>query len=122
MWALVKTLMVKFALFRILLKGLGSLAFLIPLALVLKGIGWPLLVVMLVLGFPILIVLFVIGLPVFLVLAVGGFLISLLFMAMTVGAFFLKFLILVVVPLMLVWWLVQTLAGWDKPKPGVDSV
>ncbi len=122
MWALVKTLMVKFALFRILLKGLGSLAFLIPLALVLKGIGWPLLVVLLVLGFPILLVLFVIGLPVFLVLAVGGFLISLLFMAMTVGAFFLKFLILVVVPLVLVWWLVKTLAGWDKPKPGVDSI
>ena len=122
MWALFKTLLVKFALFRILLKGLGSLAFLIPLALLLKGIGWPLLVVLAVLALPIFLVLLVIGLPIFIVLGIGGLLVSLLFMAMTVGAVFIKFLIFVVVPIMLVWWLVKTLAGWgDKPKPGVDA-
>src|SRR5687768_5279095 len=122
MWSLVKTLLVKFALFRILLKGLGSLAFLIPLALLLKGIGWPLLVVLAVLAIPIFLVLLVIGLPIFIVLGIGGFLVSLLFMAMTVGAVFIKFLIFVVVPIMLVWWLVKTVMGWgDKPKPGVDA-
>lgn len=122
MWSLVKALMVKFALFRILLKGLGSLAFLIPLALLLKGIGWPLLVVLAVLALPIFLVLLVIGLPIFLVLAVGGLLVSLLFMAMTVGAVFLKFLVFVVVPIMLVWWLVKTVFGWgDGPKPGADA-
>ena len=122
MWALLKTLFVKVALFRVLLKGLGSLAFLIPIALVLKGIGWPVLLVLGVLAFPILIVLFLVGLPVFMVLAVGGLLVSLLGVAMTVGVALLKFLIFVVVPVMLVWWFVKMLAGWDKPKPGADSV
>ena len=42
MWALFKTLFAQWALFKILLRGFGSLAFLVPLALLLKTSPAPL--------------------------------------------------------------------------------
>ena len=50
MWALLKSLLTKWAFFKVLLKALGSLAWLIPIAFVLKAIGLPFLLLLLVLG------------------------------------------------------------------------
>ena len=103
MWALLKSLVAKWAFFKVLLKALGSLAWLIPIAFVLKAIGIPALVLLLILGAPILIVLAVIGLPLLFVLIVGGVLISALFAILAIGVSVLK----IAIPIALVAWIVN---------------
>ena len=103
MWALLKSLLAKWAFFKVLLKALGSLAWLIPFAFVLKAIGIPALILLMVMGVPILIVLAIIGLPLILVLVVGGFLISTLFAILAIGVTALK----VAIPIVLIVWIVN---------------
>ena len=68
MWSAIRWLVLRIAAIRWLFK-LGGLAFLLPLALLLKTIGLPLLGVLAVVGDPgLLILLFLFGLPIFLVL------------------------------------------------------
>ena len=103
MWALLKSLLAKWAFFKVLLKALGSLAWLIPIAFVLKAIGIPLLLLLLILGAPILIVLAVIGLPLLFVLVIGGLLISALFAILSIGLTALK----IAIPIVIVVWIVN---------------
>lgn len=103
MWALLKSLLAKWAVFKVLLKALGSLAWLIPLAFILKAIGIPALILLLILGAPILIVLAVFGLPLILVLIVGGFLIAALFAILAIGVTALK----IALPFIIVFYLVR---------------
>jgi hypothetical protein len=127
MWNLIKWLLAKWALWRILLKTLGSLAFLIPIALILKFIGLSILKVLAVMGLPIFIVLAVIGLPFILVFVFGGLLIALLFAVLTLGFAALK----IALPIILVIWIVRwlTRSRGDRPEndmtvreePGPDA-
>ena len=113
MWALIKWLVLKLAVVRWLFKTLGGLAIFVPLALLLKTIGWPILLVLGVLALPVLFVLFIFGLPIFLVLVVGGMVMSFLFALLSFGLVVLKFAVLVVLPIYLLW----RIACWLFRRP-----
>ena len=98
---------------------LGGLAFLLPLALLLKTIGLPILIVLAVLALPVLIVLLLFGLPIFLVLILGSMLMGLIGMVLSIGVAALKFGLFVVLPIWLVWTLVSKMMG--KKKGGGDG-
>ena len=120
MWSLLKALLLKWVWFRVLLKSLGSLAFLLPLALLLKTLGWPVLVVLAVLAIPVFIVLAIVGLPIIAVMAIGGGLMAILYMLMAVGAVLVKFLLFVVLPIAVLLWVARKLAngnGKSEPPP-----
>lgn len=107
MWALLKSLLAQWALFKILLKALGSLAWLIPVAFLLKAVGLPMLVLLAVLALPIFIVLAIVGLPAMFVLIAGVVLLAGLFFLLSLGIAVLK----IAIPLILVWWLLKWLFG-----------
>jgi hypothetical protein len=100
-------LLAKWALWRMLLKLLGSLAFLIPIALILKAIGLSILKVLLVLGMPIFIVLAIIGLPFILVFIFGGMLLAFLFAVLTLGFAALKIALPIILVVLLVQWIIK---------------
>src|SRR5215510_10815321 len=101
MWSLIKWLVMKLAVVRWLFKILGGFGFLIPLALLLKTIGWPILLILGVLAAPVLLFLFIFGLPIFLVLIVGGMIMSFLFAVLSFGVVVLKIAVGVGIPLWL---------------------
>lgn len=105
MWALLKSLLAKWAIFKLLLRTLGSLAWLIPIAFLLKAIGLPVLILLLVLAVPILIVLAMIGLPIILVVILGGAFLSLILALLSLGFAALK----IALPILIIIWLVQWL-------------
>ena len=72
MWTFLKGLLVQWAILKLLLKSLGSLGILVPLAFLLKLIGLKLIAVLGILALPLLIVLAIIGLPFILVFLMGG--------------------------------------------------
>jgi hypothetical protein len=67
MWTLIKGLLLKWAMLKWLLKSLGSLGILVPIAFVLKMIGLPVLMVLAVLALPVLLMLALFGMPFILV-------------------------------------------------------
>ena len=105
MWTLIKSLLAKWALFQVLLRALGKLAWLLPIAFLLKAIGIPMLLLLLVLALPIFILLAVIGLPIVMVLVVGGVLIAGLMALLTFGFTVLK----IALPIILIVWFVRWL-------------
>ena len=111
MWSAIRWLVLRIAAIRWLFK-LGGLAFLLPLALLLKTIGLPLLIVLAVLAIPILIILFLFGLPIFLVFIFGSMLMGLIGVVLTVGIAALKFGLFVVLPIWLIWKLGGKMWGW----------
>jgi hypothetical protein len=119
MWSILKWLAMRLAIVRWIFKVLGLLAFL-PIAFLLKAIGWPLLIVLAVLALPVLFVLFLFGLPIFLVLLVGGLAMSVLFAALSFGMLALKFAVFVVLPVWLGWklvsWLFRGRTTGDVPR------
>jgi hypothetical protein len=102
MWSAIRWLVLRLVAARWLFK-LGGLAFLVPLALLLKTIGLPLLGVLGVLAFPILVLLFLFGLPIFLVLLFGSLFIGMLGMVLTLGVAAIKIGLFIVLPAWLVW-------------------
>ena len=92
-------------------KTLAVAALIVPAVLVLQFIGWPLLAILGVLALPVLFVLFLFGLPVFLVLLVGGMLLGLVGAVLSIGLVALKFALIVVLPIWLVWQLGKLLFG-----------
>jgi hypothetical protein len=102
MWSAIRWLVLRLVAARWLFK-LGGLAFLVPLALLLKTIGLPILGVLGVLVFPILVLLFLFGLPIFLVLVFGSLFIGMLGMVLTLGVAAIKIGLFVVLPAWLVW-------------------
>ena len=111
MWSAIRWLVLRIAAIRWLFK-LGGLAFLLPLALLLKTIGLPLLAVLGVLAIPVLILLFLFGLPIFLVLIAGSMLMGLIGVVLTVGIAALKFGLFVVLPIWLLWKLGSQISCW----------
>jgi hypothetical protein len=102
MWSAIRWLVLRLVAARWLFK-LGGLAFLVPLALLLKTIGLPILGVLGVLVFPILVLLFLFGLPIFLVLLFGSLFIGMLGMVLTLGVAAIKIGLFIVLPAWLVW-------------------
>jgi hypothetical protein len=120
MWSAIRWLVMRVAMIRWLFK-LGGLAFLLPIALLLKTIGLPILMVLGVLALPVLIVLFLFGLPVFLVLIAGSMLMGLIGMVLTIGVAALKFGLLVVLPIWLAFALAKKVSNWGRKKGGGDG-
>jgi len=117
MWTLIKSLLLKWALLRTLLRVLGSLGWLLPLAFVLKAVGIPLLLLLAVLAIPLFVVLAVIGLPFLLVMLVGGALLSLTMWIVSLGLVALK----IALPVLLVVWVIRWLTRNPERPAGGDS-
>lgn len=116
MWALLKSLLAQWALFRVLLAALGRLAWLLPIAFLLKAIGLPMLVLLAVLALPIFLVLAIVGLPLMFVLITGVLLLAGFFFLLTLGIAVLK----IVIPILLVVWLLRWLFGNGGRHRGAD--
>ena len=118
MWALLKSLLAQWAILKLLLKSVGSLTWLLPLAFLLKAVGLPLLLLLAMLAIPLVIVLVIIGLPIILVVVVGGALMTFTLWVVSMGLLALK----VAIPVLLVFWLVRWLmrsngGATDTSKP-----
>ena len=120
MWSVIRWLVLRVAAIRWLFK-LGGLAFLLPIALLLKTIGLPLLAVLAVLALPILIILLLFGLPLFLVLIFGSMLMGIIGVVLTIGVAALKIGLFIVLPIWLVWKLGAKIGCWIKKRGDSDS-
>ena len=115
MWTFLKGLLVQWAIIKLLLKSLGSLGILVPLAFLLKLLGLKLIAVLGILALPVLLVLAIIGLPFILVFLMGGFLLALVAGALSLGIMVLK----IVLPIAIVFWMLSWLFGKKRgDKPG----
>src|SRR3990172_5120287 len=103
MGALLKSLLTKWELFKILLKGLGGFAWLIPIAFILKFIGLPVLMVLAILAAPVFIILAILGLPLMFVAVTGILLLVGLFAILAFGIAVLK----IAIPIFIVYWLLR---------------
>ncbi len=103
MWNLITSLLAKWALFKLLLKTLGSLGWLLPVAFLLKLVGIPVLVVLAILALPVFIVLAIVGLPIMFVIVAGIMLLVGFFAMLSIGILALK----IVIPILLVYWLIR---------------
>ena len=113
MWALLKTLLSQWALFKVLLAALGRLAWLIPVAFILKTIGLPMLTLLLLLALPIFIVLALVGLPFIVVAIAGTLLVAGFFFLLSLGLTVLK----IAIPIVLIVWIVRWFTrNGDRPK------
>ena len=120
MWSAIRWLVLRIAAIRWLFK-LGGLAFLLPIAFLLKTIGLPLLGILSVLAIPVLILLFLFGLPVFLVFIFGSMLMGLIGMVLTIGLAAVKIGLFVVLPLWLMWTVGSKISGWVFKRGGGDD-
>jgi hypothetical protein len=116
MWALIQSLLTKWALVKVILRALASLGWLVPIAFVLKAVGLPLLIMIAVLGLPIFIVLALFGLPILLVLCVGALLLVGIFVVLSLGVAALK----IALPVLIVVWLVRWFLGKGTKDEGAD--
>ena len=103
MWSLITSLLAKWALFKLLLKTLGSMAWLLPVAFILKLIGLPVLIVLAILAAPIFIILAIIGLPIMFVIVAGVILLVGFFFLLSMGLLVLK----IAIPIILIYWLMR---------------
>jgi hypothetical protein len=103
MWSLITSLLAKWALFKLLLKTLGSMAWLLPVAFILKLIGLPVLIVLAILAAPIFIILAIIGLPIMFVVVAGIVLLVGFFFMLSMGLLVLK----IAIPIILIYWLIR---------------
>lgn len=116
MWTLIARILKALALLKVL-RGLGGLAWLIPLALVLKAIGLPLLILLAILAIPILIVLAVLGLPLILIVVVGGAMLMVVGWVLTLGAIALK----LAVPALLIYLAIKWFVAPRRPRSSIDE-
>ena len=103
MWSLLTSLLAKLALLKLVLKTLGSLGLLLPIAFVLKAIGMPILIVLAILAAPIFIVLAIIGMPFMFIIVVGIMLLVGFFAMLSIGLLALK----IAIPILLIYWLMR---------------
>jgi hypothetical protein len=103
MWSFITSLLTKWALLKLLLKTLGSLGWLIPVAFILKFIGLPVLAVLALLALPVFIILAIVGLPIMFVFVAGILLLVGFFALLSIGVAVLK----IAIPILLVYWLLR---------------
>ena len=108
-------LFLDFVVLRTILRSVGWLVALIPVAFLFKFVGLPLLAILAVIGLPLLVILLFLGLPIIVVLVLGSMLMAVVGAVLAIGIPLLK----IILPIALVVWLV----GWfwrrgrgDEPK------
>jgi uncharacterized membrane protein (DUF485 family) len=114
MWALIKSLLTQWALFKILLKSLGSLAWLLPIAFLLKFIGLPALIILAIVAAPLIIILLIVGLPMAFVAVAGAVILAGIFFLLSLGIAVLK----IAIPIFIVYWLLKWAFGSRKTGDG----
>jgi hypothetical protein len=112
MIALLKWMLARWALFKLLLKSFGALAWLLPIAMLLKALGWPILLVLGVLAVPLFIVLMIVGLPLLLVAAAAGVMLMIALWVVSTGLLLIK----IAVPILLVVWLIRWIRGFNRGR------
>lgn len=117
MWALFQSLLAKWALLKLVLSSLGRLAWLIPVAFVLKAVGLPTLLLLALLALPVFLVLALVGLPIMLMLITGILLLAGLFFMLSLGIAVLK----IAIPIILIVWVVRWLFKNGKSHPGTAT-
>ena len=118
MWTLLRSFLLRWVLLRDLLKTLGSLALLLPGALLLLKLGWT---VQLALAVPVVLVLVLLGLPFATVAVVGATLIGIVGFAITAGLGLLGLLLPIALPIVAIVLLLRWLS--KRPfRPGTDSI
>jgi hypothetical protein len=122
MWAFLKAILVKWALIKSLLKILGSLGWLLPLAFILKAVGLPILILLAVLAIPLFIVLAVIGLPLILVVVVGGALLTFTMWIVSMGLLALKVALPIILVVWIIRWLMRPRDDGATQAPGADTI
>lgn len=90
MWAFISKILAHWALWKVLLKSLGSLAWLLPIAFLLKFLGLPVLIVLIILGLPLFIILAIVGLPMAFVAVAGAVILAGIFFMLSLGIAVLK--------------------------------
>lgn len=119
MWSLITSLLAKWALFKLLLKTLGSLGWLLPVAFILKLVGLPVLIVLAILALPVFLILAIVGLPIMFVVIAGFVLLVGFFFLLSMGMLVLK----IAIPVILLYWLFKWLfknGRKDSIDPAVD--
>ena len=101
MWSFITSLLAKWAMLKLILKTLGSLGWLLPIAFILKLVGLPVLIVLAILALPVFIILAIVGLPIMFVVIVGIFLLVGFFFLLSMGLLVLK----IAIPVLLIYWL-----------------
>lgn len=114
MWNLITSLLAKWALLRLLLKTLGSLGWLLPVAFILKLVGLPVLIVLAILALPVFIVLAIVGLPIMFVIVAGIMLLVGFFFLLSIGIAVLK----IAIPILLIYWVLR---WWFRKGNGTSS-
>lgn len=114
MWAILKVVFAQWAIWKLLLKSVGTLAWLVPLAFILKAVGLPILILLGVLALPLLLVLLVFGLPIILVLMMGGVLLTATMALLSFGVIVLK----IAIPIAIIWVLLRWLFRSSGDAPG----
>lgn len=114
MWAFVQSLLAKWALLRLVITSLGSLAWLVPLAFVLKAVGLPMLLLLALLAVPVFLVLALVGVPLMLTIIIGILLLAGLFFMLSLGIAVLK----IAIPIILIVWAVRWFTKSGKDRPG----
>jgi hypothetical protein len=113
MWALVKSLLMKWGLFKLLLKAFPSLAWLLPLAFILKAIGLPALIVLAIVAIPLVIILVIVGLPMLFVAVTGAIILAGIFFMLSLGIAVLKLAIPFIIIYFILKWVFKNKKGSD---------
>lgn len=122
MWAFLQAILVKWALIKSLLKILGSLGWLLPLAFILKAVGLPILILLAVLAIPLFIVLAIIGLPLILVVVVGGALLTFTMWIVSIGLLALKIALPIILIVWAIRWFTKRRDDGATQTPGTDTI
>lgn len=113
MWALIQSLVTKWALFKVLLRTLGSLGWLIPVAFILKFVGLPVLAVLAILALPVFIILALVGLPIMFAFVAGILLLVGFFALLSLGIAVIK----IAIPIAIIYFLFK---WWSNGKKAAD--
>ena len=103
-------LFLSWAVLKIGLRSIGWLALILPLAALFKTIGAPILAILGIFAVPLLVILSILGLPIIVVLVFTAMLVGIIGLVLTVGAFLLP----VLIPMLVVWWIVSWMLGRRK--------
>ncbi len=120
MLTLLKTLLLRWVALKALLKALGSLGWLLPIAFLLKFIGVPALILLAILAVPLLIVLAVVGLPLVAVVVLGGGLLGITFWLLSMGVLALKLALPVIAVIWVLRWMSRR-GGPAAEPPGATT-
>ncbi len=104
MWVMIRSWLLKAGLLKLLLRTFPSLAWLLPVAFLLKLVGLPVLTVLVILALPVFVILAIVGLPMLFVAVTGALVLAGIFFFLSLGIAVLKLAIPVVILYFILKW------------------